>query len=356
MTTATGKTNLFTVITVKKEGVILNKGTLEFENEGVLNPAVLQQGSTVHMYYRAVRTGNHSTVGYARLEGPLKVVQRDEEPLMVPESPDEEQGIEDARTVMIDGVCYMTYTAYDGWNVLGSLAVSTDLRNFERKGPIVPLMSYERFWELIENNKKLNPKYRRFRALVPIHPHPSNKESYVWDKNVILFPRKINGQFVFMHRIRPGIQLVRVNDFTDLTPDFWEDYIQNLHEHVLMESKYEHEISYIGGGCPPIETEEGWVIIYHGVHDSVIGFVYTACAALLDLDDPQKELARLPEPLFAPEYDWELQGYVNNVCFPTGTALFDDTLYIYYGAADEQIACASLSLSALVEELVKHKQ
>ncbi len=65
-----------------------------------------------------------------------------------------------------------------------------------------------------------------------------------------------------------------------------------------------------------------------------------------------KELARLPHPLFKPEEEWELNGEVNNVCFPTGTLVVDDTLYIYYGAADEQIACASLSLSGLLKELV----
>ena len=80
--------------------------------------------------------------------------------------------------------------------------------------------------------------------------------------------------------------------------------------------------------------------------------MYSACAALLDLQNPQMEIARLPYPLFKPEYSWELKGEVNNVCFPTGTAIFDDTLFIYYGAADEQIACASLSVSALLKELL----
>jgi predicted GH43/DUF377 family glycosyl hydrolase len=82
--------------------------------------------------------------------------------------------------------------------------------------------------------------------------------------------------------------------------------------------------------------------------------VYSACAALLKLDDPSIEIARLPYALFSPEHDWELKGIVNNVVFPTGTALFGDMLYIYYGAADEQIACASLSLSALVKELLRY--
>ena len=93
-------------------------------------------------------------------------------------------------------------------------------------------------------------------------------------------------------------------------------------------------------------------MIYHGVHDTVKGYVYTACAALLDLNDPQKEIARLPYPLFKPDTAWELKGEVNNVCFPTGSILAEDTLYIYYGAADEQIAVASVSLSALLNELM----
>jgi predicted GH43/DUF377 family glycosyl hydrolase len=72
----------------------------------------------------------------------------------------------------------------------------------------------------------------------------------------------------------------------------------------------------------------------------------------MDLENPVIERARLPYVLFKPELDWELKGEVNNVVFPTGTALFDDPLFIYYGAADEQIACASVSISELVRELV----
>ncbi|MFZ1254945.1 MAG: pesticidal protein Cry7Aa, partial [Saprospiraceae bacterium] len=107
-----------------------------------------------------------------------------------------------------------------------------------------------------------------------------------------------------------------------------------------------------GGGCPPIETKDGWLVIYHGVHDTNKGYVYSACAALLDLKNPTIEIARLPYPLFKPELEWELKGEVNNVCFPTGSVVFDDLLYIYYGAADERIACASVNLTELISELL----
>jgi predicted GH43/DUF377 family glycosyl hydrolase len=124
---------------------------------------------------------------------------------------------------------------------------------------------------------------------------------------------------------------------------------------VVLSPKYEHETSYIGGGCPPIETEHGWLMIYHGVEDSLKGYVYSACAALLDLENPQIEIARLPYALFKPEYVWELKGEVNNVCFPTGAVVFDDILYIYYGAADERIATASIALPELLKELLVNK-
>jgi predicted GH43/DUF377 family glycosyl hydrolase len=73
------------------------------------------------------------------------------------------------------------------------------------------------------------------------------------------------------------------------------------------------------------------------------------------LENPQKEIARLPYPLFFPEKEWELKGEVNNVCFPTGTVLIEDTLYIYYGAADERIAVASLNIEELLIELALNK-
>ena len=121
-----------------------------------------------------------------------------------------------------------------------------------------------------------------------------------------------------------------------------------------MDPIYKHESDYIGGGCPPIETEKGWILIYHGVESTERGLVYSACAALLDLENPAKELARLPYALFSPEYVWERRGEVNNVVFPTGTALFGDRLFIYYGAADERIGCASVKLSVLLQELIQN--
>lgn len=341
------------MISVKKEGIILTKTLLAFEDEGVLNPAIMQEGNTVHMLYRAVRKGNYSTVGYCRFEGPLNLVERHETPLISPYFDYEAHGIEDPRIVKIDDLYYISFTSYDGVNALGSLCTSPDLKHFERHGIILPQLTYDEFKRLAECSGPLNVKYERFHIHNNIINNP-DKKLLLWDKNLIFFPRKIDGKFFFFHRIRPDIQIVSVNNLQELNKQFWENYLLHLEENIVLSSKYKHEASYIGGGCPPIETAKGWLFIYHGVHDTPSGYVYCACASLLTLENPQKEIARLPYPLFKPELDWELKGDVNNVVFPTGTALFDDTLYIYYGAADKRIACASVSISELVNELLNN--
>jgi predicted GH43/DUF377 family glycosyl hydrolase len=308
------------------------------------------------MFYRAVSRGNHSSIGYCKLEGPLVVINRDTESLLSPEFDYESQGMEDPRIVKIEDIYYLTYTAYDGVNALGCLAISKDLIHFEKKGIIVPQITFAEFDKLAEISSPINKKYFRYNEHIGALESDLEK-SLIWDKNVIFFPRKIKGNFYFMHRIKPDIQIVvGVQDLKDLTEAFYQDYLSNFNDHVLLSSKHDHEISYVGGGCPPIETDQGWLIIYHGVKDGLYGYIYSACAALLDLEDPRKEIARLPYPLFKPELDWELKGEVNNVCFPTGAVVFDDTLYIYYGAADERIACASVSVSELITELLLYNK
>lgn len=342
------------MIEVIKHGMVLQKSNLGFELEGVLNPAALKVGDDIHMFYRAVGKGNYSTIGYCKLNGPMTVVEQSESPVLFPQFDYESRGVEDPRIVRIDNLYYLTYTAYDGVNAMGALAVSDDLITWEKKGLIVPQFTYAEFSRFAGAKTAINEKYLRYNS------HERVKEKHgikmlVWDKNVIFFPRRINGKLCFMHRIKPDIQIVAVRSLEELTTEFWQSYLMHIEKCIALSPKYKHEISYLGGGCPPIETEHGWLVIYHSVHDTLKGYVYSACVALLDLENPWIELARLPYPLFEPEHHWELKGEVNNVCFPTGAVVIDDNLYIYYGAADERIACASTSLSALLKELMLNR-
>ncbi|HVW95502.1 MAG TPA: hypothetical protein VHA56_06010 [Mucilaginibacter sp.] len=330
------------MVDVKKEGPVLRGAELDFENEAVLNPAAMQTGNKVHLFYRAVHVKNQSCIGYCRLDGPLNIEQKDDKPLLSPEFDYERHGMEDPRIVCIDGVYYLSYVAFDGNNALGALATSTDLKTFKRQGIIVPKITYKDFDRLTQNDPELNKRY------LPYHPGAN----ILADKDFVFFPRRINGKLTFLHRIKPDIQIAAVDSLEELTGDFWEEYFKHFGDHIFLKPKFAHEICYIGAGCPPIETKEGWVVIYHGVKQRENGYEYSCCVALMDLEDPQKEIARLPYPLFKPELPYELKGDVDDVCFPTGTSLFGGVLYIYYGAADELIACASVKWADLLDELV----
>lgn len=343
------------MLKIKREGVILEKTTNEFENDSVLNPAVIADGNILHLFYRAVKEGNRSSIGYCRLEGPLHIIERWQSPLLRSQFDYENQGMEDPRIVQIEGCYYLTYTAYDGNNAMGALAVSDNLKHWNKLGVVTPQFSYDSFKKLSSSYKNLAGKYFRF-GNSREDESMLGKKLYVPDKNLVFFPRKINGNFYLMHRLKPDIQLIIFRELADLTSSFWLDYFLHFSDHIMLRPMHSHESSYIGAGCPPVETPQGWVLIYHSVRDTVNGYIYSASAALLDLEHPEIEIARLPYPLFGPEAEYELTGVVNRVCFPTGAALFGERLYIYYGAADKCIACASVGIQELVDELLKNKK
>lgn len=345
------------MVPVEREGILLEKTEHDFESEGVLNPGCVQEGATVHMYYRAFKEGNISTVGYCRLDGPLDVVERLDTPLLAHEQAFESQGLEDPRVVSIDGTSYLTYTGYDGVNALGALATSTDHRTFTKHGVITPQVDYHEFRHLVECCTGLNEKYLFHYHLFMEHGLLSNgKNVLLWDKDLALFPRKINGKFALLHRIFPDIQVVYFSSPDELTDDFWRGYIKNMEEYIVLSPQLYYETSHLGGGCPPIETEDGWLLINHAVEMTPRGKIYHASASLHDIDDPTIELARLADPLFSPEFAWEKNGYISNVVFPTGTAAFGDRLYMYYGAADSRIAVASVRLHDLLLELTRQRR
>lgn len=334
---------------VKKIGMILEPTNLEFERKAVLNPACYQDGEFVHMFYRAVNDDGDSCIGYAKLKGPTEVVERWDRPIIMRDYPYEIKGVEDPRIVNIDGTFYMTYVAHDGKNAITAYATSADLKTFKKEGIISPQITYHDATDLFkESSLRIKDSYFFFASF---YEEEAGAGVLVWHKDVILFPKKIGGRFVIIHRILPDIQILFFDDFSELTTEFWQDYLRKVPQHVVLENKHWFETRHIGGGAPPIETSDGWLFITHGAEETNKQRVYHAGAALLDIVNPQKVLGKLHEPLFSPTEPWEISGLVSNVVFPTGTAIFGDMLYIYYGAADRQIAVASVSLPELLKEL-----
>lgn len=263
------------------------------------------------------------------------------------------KGIEDPCLVKIDGTVYMTYVAHNGVDAVVAYMHGPDIYSLKKGGIISAKISYRKMSKLLPYSK-LKDKYYMFAAFYEKY-NPQN--ILVWEKDGVLFPEKIRGKFSMLHRVLPDIQLIRFNDFSELKDtNNWYDHLMHLSKHVVLEGKYGWEARHIGGGAPPIRTKKGWLMLYHGVEPYNKGRIYHTGAALFDLRDPKKLIARLPKPLMSPDKPYEMEGHVNNVTFPTGTAIFKNRLYIYYGTSDTYVAVASVNINSLIKELLKHKE
>lgn len=343
-------------IKVEKLGVILSPTNNSFEAKGVLNPGCVQEGNFVHLFYRAVDSENISTIGYAKLKGPTKIIKRMKSPIINKDYEYENKGVEDARIVKIGKTFYLTYVAHDGKNALTVYATSQDLKKFKKRGIITAQMQYKDIEKIIKNDHLKNT----YSYYASFYKESAGEDVLLWGKDVFFFPKKIKGKYALIHRVLPGIQIAYFNNFKELQTDkFWIDYFKKMQKYIILESDYWFETSHIGGGPPPVETKEGWLLIMHSVEkkEEKVGEeieerrIYHASAALLDKNDPTKVIGRLKRPLFSPDQPWEKEGFVNNVVFPSGTAIFKKHLYIYYGAADDKIAIAKVELESLIKNL-----
>jgi predicted GH43/DUF377 family glycosyl hydrolase len=335
------------MIKIENRGIVLEKTALEFENQAVLNPACIEKDGIIHMFYRAVKTGNFSTIGYCQFKDG-KLIYRKTSPVLVPEHDYEKHGLEDPRIVLLDGIYHLFYVAYDGKNARVALATSTNLVNFKKQGVITSQMSYDKAEDLFKKSK-VSKFYTFFERLYRKY---NTDKVILWEKDAFIFPEKINGKFALIHRVLPGIQVAYFDSFKELNNKFWSNYFTHLKDFIILEPKFEFENSYIGGGCPPIRIKEGWLFIYHAVEEKNKVKTYHAGAALLDINNPTKVIGRLNHPLFTPTENWEKQGDVNNVVFPTSAILNGNKIDIYYGAADSVIAVKTVDLDSLLNELL----
>jgi len=170
-----------------------------------------------------------------------------------------------------------------------------------------------------------------------------------FNRNGVLFPRKINDHFVMLNRPSDTGHTPFGDIFLSQSKDmtYW-----GKHRHVMSNGGSGWwQGTKIGGGPAPIETTEGWLMFYHGVSGTCNGYVYSMGAAILDIDDPSKVLYRTRDYLLTPEKEYETTGFVPNVAFPCATLHDADTgrIAIYYGAADTYTAVAYCEVNELVE-------
>lgn len=163
-----------------------------------------------------------------------------------------------------------------------------------------------------------------------------------FNRNGVLFPRKINGKYVMLSRPSDTGHTAFGDIFLSQSPDlkYWGE-----HRHVMGTAPFEEsawQSLKIGAGPVPIETDQGWLVFYHGVLQSCNGYVYSMGVALLDLDKPWKVLARSKPYLISPQESYELTGDVPNVVFPCAALSDSDTgkIAIYYGCADTVVGLA----------------
>jgi predicted GH43/DUF377 family glycosyl hydrolase len=273
-----------------------------WEAGAVFNCAAILHAGQVHLIYRATDiTSNGSggryinSLGYAVSSDGVSF-ERLDHPIMTNDVEQELRGPEDPRIVRMDDTFYMTYTGYGGrfdGDYRISLASSRNLTMWRRHGIL-----------LDEPNK-----------------------------DAALFPETIDGRYIMLHRRPPDIWLACSDDLKH-----WRGHTRVMA--ALPDSDWES--AKIGAAGPPIKTDDGWFLIYHGVSEDKR---YCLGAALLDLQEPTKVLARQREPILEPELDWEINGHVPNVVFSCGQAVIGNDIYVYYGGADTAIGVAVLRLS-----------
>lgn len=303
----------------EKNPILLPIPSHAWESKAVFNPATIDLKGKIHILYRAMSDDNTSTVGYATSKDGLNIDERYPDPIYVPREPFENKGVpggnsgcEDPRIVLIKDRIYMTYTAYDGIHA-----------------PTVAITS-------ISKKDFLDRKFGKWDKPIVITP------AEVDDKDSCLLPEKIDGKYLFFHRIGNTI----CADYFK-TLDFHHERVSKCIE-VMKPREGMWDGKKVGIAAPPIKTKKGWLLFYHGVSESSN---YRVGACLLDLKDPTSMIARTTDAILMPEMRYEIEGQVPNVVFPCGVVIRKNDVFIHYGGGDSVVAVATMKLNDILKVL-----
>jgi len=310
-----------------------------WETKATFNPAALFAGERIHLMYRAIGRDDMSVLGYISSENGFDMDERLDHPVYFNRKKQDKKlyssrkskkspllyvsggggngGCEDPRLTLIDDVVYLTYTSFDGWGSLRMALSSISLKDFL--------------------NKEWNWKK-------PIHISPPGEVH----KNWVLFPEKIGGKFAVLHSINPSIAIDYLND---LEFKGEKKYIKSFFSGLKNKGRWDSWVR--GVGPPPIKTDKGWLIIYHAMDVYSDPNRYKLGAMLLDLNNPQKVIARSKEPILEPDECYENDGWKAGVAYSCGAVEKDGQLLIYYGGADTVSCVAETNLNEFISKLIE---
>ncbi len=302
----------------------------DWEAFNTFNPAALYADKKVHLLYRAQGYDYVSTVGYAVSTDGVRIDKRHEKPIYAPRMGFEENGklngvydfmsggsyggVEDPRVTLMNDTVYMTYVAFDGWSPPRLALTSILLDDF---------------------------LHARWNWEKPVLISPPG----IIDKSGCLLPEKINGKYVFFHRVFPNILIDFVDD---LNFDGKTKWLKGKYQIKIRENMWDSR--KIGAGAPPIKTKDGWLLIYYGVDDRDAS-KYHIGAMLLDLKNPTQVLHRTNHPIVEPLEDYENNGFKPGIAYPCGAVIVKDTLMVYYGGSDSVVCVATAHLDTFLQEL-----
>jgi len=248
-----------------------------------------------------------TTLSHLRLlcsDDGINFYEPEDYPALVGEGILETFGIEDCRVAQIDSKYYLTFTSVSNNGVGVGLRTTTDWKHFEKHGMILP----------------------------------------AHNKDCAIFEEKINGKFYALHR-PSSVDIGGNYIWIASSPDgiHWGN-----HHCIIKTRKGLWDSKRVGAGAAPIKTQKGWLEIYHGANEN---HQYCLGAFLMDLNDPTKVIARTEGAIMVPTAEYELSGFFGHVVFTNGHIIDGDTVTIYYGASDEFVCGATLSINEILSRL-----
>lgn len=314
-----------------------------WENEAAFNPAAIFLGGRVHLMYRALGSDGKSVFGYASSSDGIHFDERLPFPIFTAKHMRQHRGsyppvnlrkygpeiyasgggwygCEDPRLVVIDERVYLIYLAFAGWDSMRMAVTSLSTKQF---------LAQEWQWR--------RPRYLS----------PGNQRH----KNWVLFPEKINGLFVILHNLHTeDMNKVRIEYIDNL--DTFDAESARFHSPDPRAVQPRHCAWHTrarSAGPPPIKTDKGWLVLYHAT-DEAQSNRFKLGAMLLDLNDPQKVVARSQQPILEPD-EWYENDWKPGIVYSCGAVVMDNTLLVYYGGGDKHVAVATIPLNTLLESM-----